>query len=133
MFWVLTALCLSSLAQREEIKIIGTDTFATVKMQRLREANGKHVELNGCKQENDSLFSQVRTYMGSVNNLKASITDLKEVNKLNGTLLSDKQKLIDLKTQELAIEARRVKILRLERNSLAGAVAILLLKIAFFK
>lgn len=104
-----------------------------VPLRDMRIANGKFIELKGCREENDSLFSTIRAYTGQVNNLRAAITDLKEVNKLNGTLLSDKQRIIAIQTQELEKEARRVKILRLERNSLAGAVAILIIKIAFFK
>lgn len=127
------ALYLSSSAQSPRIEIIGTDTSAVIPIRDMWVANAKFIELKGCREENDSLFSTIRAYTGLANNLRASITDLKEVNKLNGTLLSDKQKIIDLSAQELKKEARRVKILRLERNSLAGAVAILIIKIVFFK
>lgn len=127
------ALYLSSSAQSPRIEIRGTDTSAVIPIRDMRIANAKFIELKGCRQENDSLFSTIRTYTGQANNLRAAITDLKEVNKLNGTLLSDKQRLIDIKTQELAIEARRVKILKLERNSVVAACLALIIKIAFFK
>lgn len=130
---MLTALYLSSSAQSPRIEIKGTDTCAVIPLAQMRMANVKFVELDGCREENDSLFSQIRAYTGLTNNLRASLTELKEVNKLNETLLSDKQKIIDLSAQELKKEARRGKILRLERNSLAGALAILIIKIAFFK
>lgn len=127
------ALYLSSSAQSPRIEIRGNDTSAVIPLRDMRIANAKFVELKGCREENDSLFSQVRAYTGLTNNLRASITELKEVNKLNETLLNDKQKIVDLSAQELKREVRRGKILRLERNSLAGALAILIIKIAFFK
>ena len=130
---MLTALCLTSFAQQEEIKVIGTDTFATVKVQRLREANAKNIELRGCKEENDSLYSQNRSYQGLANNLRSSITDLKEANRLNETLLSDKQKIIDLTDKELKKAGRKAKWLKIQRTSLAGACLVLMAKVFLFK
>lgn len=130
---MLTALYLSSSAQSPRIEIKGTDTCAVIPIAQMRMANVKFVELDGCREENDSLFSQIRAYTGLTNNLRGSIAELKEVNKLNETLLSDKQKIIDLSSQELKKEAHRGKILRQERNSLACALAILVIKMAFFK
>lgn len=130
---MLTALYLSLSAQSPRIEIKGTDTCAVIPIAQMRLANIKFVELQGCREENDSLFSQIRTYTGLANNLRASVTELKEVNKLNEALLSDKQKIIDLSAQELKQEARKGRILRLQRNSLAGVLAILIIKMAFFK
>ncbi len=129
---MLTALYLYSSAQ-SRIEIKGTDTSAVIPIGQLRIANAKFVELKGCREENDSLFSQIRAYTGLTNNLRASIIDLKQANTLNTVLLSDKQKLIDLCDQKLKKEVRRGKILMLERNSLAGGLIILIVKIAFFK
>lgn len=126
------ALCLSLSAQ-SRIEIKGHDTSAVIPIGDLRIANAKFIELNGCKEENDSLFSQIRAYTGLVNNLKSSITDLKQANKLNEVLLSDKQKIIDLSAQDFKKEVRKGRILRIERNSSAAALFILICKIAFLK
>lgn len=132
LFLVLTALYLSLSAQ-PHIEIHGKDTLAVIPYQQLRIANAWHVELQGCKQENDSLLSGMHTYTGLTNNLRASIADLKQANKLNEALLSDKQKIINLDAQELKKQSRNGNILRLERNSITGALIILIVKIAFFK
>ena len=129
---VLIAASLSSSAQ-SRIEVIGTDTFAVLPLGQLRAANVKFVELRQCREENDSLFSQVRTYTGLANNLKASITDLKEAHRLSEAIIADKQKIIDISDQQLKKAARKARILKLERNSLAGAVLILGAKILFFK
>lgn len=129
---VLTALYLSSSAQLPRIEITGTDTCAMVPIGQLRQANVKFVELDGCREENDSLSSQIRIYTDLTNDLRASITDLKEANKLNESLLKDKQKEIDLSDQQLKKEARKGRIWRLERNGMAAALVILIGKIAFF-
>lgn len=130
---MLTALYLSLSAQSPRIEIKGSDTCAVIPIAQLRMANVKFVELDGCREENDSLFSQIRAYTGLTNNLRSSIMELKEVNKLNETLLSDKQKIIDLSAHELKKEVRRGKILRLERNSSLAVIVGLIVKIAFFK
>lgn len=128
----LIALCLSLNAQ-SRIEINGTDTCAVIPIAHLRMANARYVELKECREENDSLFSQIREYTGLTNNLKASITDLKEANKINEALISDKQKIIDISDKELKKTGRKAKILRLERNSLAGACLILIAKVFIFK
>lgn len=132
LFLVLTAAYLSSSAQ-SRIEVIGTDTFAVLPLGQLRTANVKFVELKQCREENDSLFSQVRTFTGLANNLKASITDLKEAHRLSEAIIADKQKIIDISDQQLKKAARKARILKLERNSLAGALLILGAKILFFK
>lgn len=129
---MLTALYLYSSAQSPRIEIKGTDTCAVIPIAQMRMANIKFVELDGCREENDSLFSQIRAYTGLANNLRASITELKEVNKLNVALLSDKQKIIDLNAQEFKKEARKGKILKIERNTIAAACMGLIIKIIFF-
>lgn len=128
----LIALCLSLSAQ-SRIEINGIDTCAVIPIAHLRMANARYVELKECREENDSLFSQIREYTGLTNNLKASITDLKEANKINEALISDKQKIIDISDKELKKTGRKAKILRLERNSLAGACLILIAKVFIFK
>lgn len=129
---MLTALSLSLSAQ-SRIEITGTDTCAVIPIVQLRMANAKFVELKECKEENDSLFSQIRTYTGLANNLRSSIMDLKEANRLNEVIISDKQKIIDLSDQELKKASRKSKILKLERNSLGAVCLVLLCKILIFK
>lgn len=132
LFSVLIAAYLSSSAQ-SRIEVSGTDTFAVIPLGQLRTANVKFVELKQCREENDSLFSQVRTYTGLANNLKASIADLKEANRLGEAALAAKQKALAISEEQLKASTRKAGNLRWQRNSLAGAVLILGAKILFFK
>lgn len=122
----------TSSAQLPRIEIKGKDTCAVIPIADLRIANIKFIELDGCREENDSLFSKIRIYTGLTNNLKASITELKEVNKLNQSLLADSKKIIDLNAQELKKQARKGRLLRTERNGLVAVVVVLIAKMAFF-
>lgn len=122
-----------SLSAQSRIEIRGTDTSAVIPIAHLRIANARYVELKGCREENDSLFSQIRSYTGLANNLKASIVDMKEANRLNEVLIADKQKIIDISGKELKKSARKVKLLKLERNSAAAVCLILIGKIIVFK
>ncbi len=131
LFWVLIAACYSSSAQ-SRIEINGTDTFAVITLSELRIANVKFVELRQCREESDSLFSQVRTYTGITNNLRGAITDLKEANRLNQVLITDKDRIIDLSDQQLKKAARKATILKLERNSLAVGCLLLIGKVLLF-
>ena len=126
---MLTALCLISFAQQEEIKVIGTDTFATVKIQRLREANGKDIELKGCKQEKDSLYSQTRSYQGLANNLRGAMFDLKIANNINLKLIDDKQSIISLQDKEITKSKRQIKWLKIQRWGCIAGIALLTGKI----
>lgn len=131
MFWclVLTALCLTSFAQHEEIKVIGADTFATVKVERLREANAKDVELRQCNEVSDSLSSQVRSYTGMTNNLRAAILDLKIANQLNQKLLSDKDDIIIIQDKQIVRNERQIKWLKLQRWAFIAGIVLLTGKI----
>lgn len=121
------------LSAQSRIEVVGTDTCAVVPIQQLRTVNVKLLQLKECKEENDSLSSQIRIYTGITNNLRESITDLKAANKLNWQIINDKQKEIDLSDTELKKEGRKSKILKLERNSVAVACLVLLAKIFVFK
>lgn len=122
-----------SLSAQSRIEISGKDTMVVMPLQQLRVANGKFIDLNECREERDSLFSQIRTYTGMVNNLRSSITDLKEANRLNELLLSDKQKIIDISEKQLKKSNRKIKFLNIQRTSLAGVVLIMAAKIFIFK
>lgn len=132
LFWVLIAAYCSSSAQ-SRIEINGTDTFAVITLSELRIANVKFVELRQCWEESDSLFSQIRTYTGLTNNLRSSITDLKEANRLNQAIIADKNIIIGINDQQLKKAARKATGLRLQRNSIAAGCLILLGKVLFFK
>lgn len=125
----LTALSLTSFAQQEEIKVIGTDTFATVKVQRLKEANAKDIELHECKEENDSLYSQNRSYQGLTNNLRSAILDLKTANQLSQKIIDDKQQIISIQDKQLAKNSRQIKWLKLQRWGAVAGIALLTGKI----
>lgn len=132
LFWVLIAAYCSSSAQ-SRIEINGRDTVAVITLSELRIANVKFVELKQCREESDSLFSQIRTYTGLTNNLRASITDLKEANRLGEAALGAKQKALDISDGQLKASEKKVGNLRWQRNSVAGVCLALILKIAFFK
>ena len=91
---VLIVLSLSSYGQSVEVR--GKDTVVVLPIAALKQANGKLVELQGCKEERDSLFSQTRTFTGLVANQKAVIADLKEAIRIDASLIADKQKIADL-------------------------------------
>lgn len=132
LFWVLIAACYFSSAQ-SRIEIIGTDTFAVITLSELRIANVKFVELRQCREEVDSLYYQVRTYTGLTNNLRSSITDLKEANRLNQAIIADKNTIIGINDEQLKKAARKASGLKLQRNSIAVGCLILLGKVLFFK
>lgn len=128
---VLTVLCLYLSAQ-SRIEVIGRDTMAVVPVQQLRTANAKFVELKQCKEENDSLFSQIREYTGMTNNLRSSVTNLKHAHDLNMAIIADQKKIIDIADQQLKKSTRKQKILKIERNSLAGILVITIAKFLLF-
>lgn len=124
LFLMLTALCLCSHAQ-SRIEIIGTDTSAIIPIQQLRMANAKFVELKGCKEENDSLYSQTRSYQGLTNNLRSAILDLKTANQVNQKLIDDKQSIIALQDKQLVKNKRQIKWLKIQRwGAFAGIVLL---------
>lgn len=129
---MLIALCHCLCAQSPHIEISGTDTMATVPIQKLRIANANVIALKECQEENDSLGSQIRIYTGLTNNLRSSISELKQANILSASIVSDKDKIIDLCGQQLKKEARKNKVLKLERNTITGALLVLLAKIIIF-
>lgn len=99
--------------------------MAVLPIADLRKANVRFVELNGCREELDSLYSENRTFVGLVNNQKATIKDLKEAIKLDQQLINDKDKLAVLCDSELKKSQRRIHLLKIERVGLAGVCAIL--------
>ena len=121
------------LSAQSRIEVTGTDTCAVVPIQQLRTVNMKMVQLKECREENDSLSSQIRTYTGLTNNLRASIMDLKAANRLDIEIINDKNKVIDISDKELLKEGRKSNILKIERNSVAVACLILIVKIVLFK
>ena len=129
---VLIALSLCLNAQ-SRIEVSGTDTSAVIPIRQLRMANAKFVELKECREENDSLFSQIRSYTVLTNNLRSSITDLKEANRLNEVLISDKQKIIMILDTELNKATRKSKIFKIQRNCVAAVCLVLIGKILIFK
>lgn len=122
-----------SLSAQSRIEITGTDTSTVIPIKQLRIVNARFVELKECHEENDSLFSQICNYTGLANNLRSSITDLKEANKLSESIIADKQKIIDISDKELKKNSRKIKFLKLERNSLAAACLVFITKIFIFK
>lgn len=128
LFLILTALCLCSHAQ-SRIEVNGTDTSAVIPIQQLRMANAKFVELKGCKEENDSLYSQTRSYQGLTNNLRSAILDLKTANQLNQKLIDDKQGIIALQDKQLTGNKRQIKWLKIKQWGCFAAIAILTGKI----
>lgn len=131
LFLVLTVLYLSLSAQ-SHIEITGTDTCAIIPIKQLRAVNAKFIELKECHEENDSLFSQIRDYEGITNNLRLSITDLRSANSLNQLIITDQKKIIDISDKELKKNVQRIKFLKIERNSLAGACLLLIGKLLVF-
>lgn len=128
LFLMLTVLCLTSRAQ-SRIEINGTDTSAIIPLQQLRIANAKFVELNECREVNDSLYSQTRSYLGLVNNLRDAITDLKTANQINQKLIDDKQLIISLQDKEIIKSKRQIKWLKIQKWALAGGIVLLTGKI----
>lgn len=131
LFWMLIALCLSSKAQ-SHIEVNGKDTSAVIPIQQIRIINARYIELKACQEENDSLDSQIRTCTRLTNNLRSSIMELKQANMLSASIVTDKDKVIDLYCQQLKKSARKNKILKLERNIAAIACLILIGKIIIF-
>lgn len=129
---MLIAVCFSLSAQ-SHIEIKGADTSAVIPIKQLRQANAKFIELKACKEENDSLESQIRVYTGMTNNLKASIKELKQANDLNTSIIAGQKRIIDISSLQLKKASRRAKWLVIERNSIAAALVVLIGKIAFFK
>lgn len=125
--FLLTAASHGSYGQSIELR--GKDTVAVIPIKSIRQANVRLVELQECKEERDSLFSQVRTYSGMVANQQWTIADLKNVIALDASLIADKKKISDLTDQQLKKDERRIRLLKVERLGLAGAVAVLVVKI----
>lgn len=123
----LTVLWLGSFAQSVELR--GKDTVAVIPIADLRKANVRLVELQECKEEADSLFSQTRTLKGLTNNQRSTIDDLKNAIKLDAVLIADKQKIADLCDLELKKKGRQMRFLKIQRAGLIGVVAVLALKI----
>lgn len=132
-FLALIALC-PFLSAQSRIEIRGTDTtVCNVPIIHFRLANVKLVELKQCQEEQDSLASQIRTFTGMANNLRASITDLKEANRLGEAALAVNKKALSISEEQLKASTRKAGNLRWQRNSLAGALLILGAKIIFLK
>lgn len=131
-FLGLIALC-PFLSAQSRLEIRGTDTSAVIPIQQLRMANAKFIELRQCQEEQDSLQSQIRIYTGMANNLRASISDMKEGNRLNEAIIGNQKKELDISDQQLKKATRKEKSLKLQRNSIAGIFIAVLIKIAFFK
>ena len=104
-----------------------------VSVNSIKEANKKFIELDECEEEKDSIFSALRTAQGAINNYKASIDDLQRTNKGSEFIISDKQAIINLSDLQLKKDVRRIKWLRLERNTFLGVAGILALKIFISK
>ena len=115
------------------IEINGGDTSAVITLKSLREANVRFIELSECREEKDSLFSQNRTYKGLVANQKSTILELKEAIKIDAVLISDKQKIIDISDKQLKKSEKKIKLIKLERNSFVVICIVLLSKILIFK
>lgn len=128
LFLVLTVLCLTSRAQ-SRIEVNGTDTSAIIPIQQLRIANSKFVELNECREVNDSLYSQTRSYYGLVNNLRDAITEHKTANQINQKLIDDKQLIISLQDKDIIKSKRQIKRLKIQKWALAGGIVLLTGKI----
>lgn len=99
----------------------------------MKAANSQFVNLSECKEEKDSLRSEIATYNDLINTQKASIKFLKDATDIDSKLLNDKQTVIDLSNKELKNNSRKIKLLKLERGTLIGAVAIAAVKIFIFK
>lgn len=127
---MLTVLWHGSFGQSIEVR--GKDTVAVLPIATLKQANGKLVELQECQEARDSLFSQTRTFTGLVNNQRGTIADLKEAIRLDASLIADKQKIIDLSDKELKKTNRRLRLLKIERAGLLGAIAVWGAKILIF-
>lgn len=84
-----------------------------VPINQLKQANVKFVELDACKEENEGLKDQVRSYTGLVANKNSTISDLREAITIDAKLLSDKQKIMDLSDKQLKKANRKVKFLKL--------------------
>ena len=124
-------LSFSSSAQSVEVR--GKDTVAVIPIDTLRKANVRLVEFMECRETKDSLVSQVGTFTSLVASQRSTITDLNEAIRLDALLIADKQKIIDLSDKELKKNARKIKLLKLERAGLIGAVAVLVVKILIAK
>jgi len=131
LFFALIVPCLYLSAQ-SRIEVIAKDTMAVLPIQQLRMANTKFVELEQCKEENDSLFSQIREYTGITNNLRSSVENLKRANDLNLPIIADQKRIIDITDQQLKKSLRKQKILKIERNCMAGILLITIAKFLLF-
>lgn len=98
---------------QQRIEVIGKDTLGCVPINQLKQANVKFVELDACKEENEGLKDQVRSYTGLVANKNSTISDLREAITIDAKLLSDKQKIMDLSDKQLKKANRKVKFLKL--------------------
>lgn len=129
---MLIALCHCLCAQTPHIEISGADTMAVVPLQQVRIANSTTIDLKECQEENDSLYSQIRTYTGMVNNLRSSIKELKTTNDLNTSLMNGQEQIIDICGKQLKKASRSNKLLKWERNGAVIGCLLLIGKLALF-
>lgn len=125
-------LCASLLAQ-PRLQINGLDTSAIIPIQSLKGANMKFIELKQCKEDKDSLYSLNRTYQGVVANQKSTISELKEAIRLDHIVIYDKQEIIDLTDKQIKKSNQKIKLLKIERNSIIGISIGLIIKIFVLK
>ena len=129
---MLTVLYLFSYSQ-SHIEVRDNKKVAVIDSIDIAKANIKLIELQQCKEERDSSFSQTIRYKGLVNNQKSTIEDLKKVIASDVTLKDDKDKIIVLKTNQVDKAGKKIKFLKVQRFTLIAIIATLTAKIIFFK
>lgn len=118
---------LSSFSQTDSIRkvVVGKDTGAFVPMNKVRKINTILVNLDECKETNDTLKSIIKNYDIAYSKLdSALITKKKEVIKKDSIILSYEK---ITKDHELLLDRKEwnIKILKVQRNILLPAVGIL--------
>lgn len=118
---------LSSFSQTDSIRkvVIGKDTGAFIPMSKVREINTIFIDLDECNEVKDTLQSIIKNYDIAYSKLDSALTFKKmEVNKKDSIILSYEK---ISKDQETIINKKdwNIKFLKLQRNILLPAVAIL--------
>lgn len=118
---------LSSFSQTDSIRkvIVNKDTGAFVPMSKVRQINTILVDLDECKETNDTLNSIIKNYDIAYSKLDSALISKKmEVTKKDSIILSYEK---ITKDHELLLDRKEwnIKLLKVQRNILLPAVAIL--------
>lgn len=118
---------LLSFSQTDSIKkvVVGKDTGAFVPMNKVRQINTILVNLDECKETNDTLKSIIKNYDIAYSKLDSALISKKiEVVKKDSIILSYEK---ITKDHELLLDRKEwnIKILKVQRNILLPALGVL--------